>query len=651
MKNLFSSVNRKSVSKNHIKRSTTLQFENMEDRCVMMAAGLINTAGYNNGGAIYDPGLNDLVLAPPSSEANFNVNPSTKLLSITTLETYDDDVKVTIHNNNTTSTADDLVRVSVKNIGDLLVQDFPLASINSISFQGLSGHDRFENLTHLPSTAYGGTGNDTLLGGSAVDQFFGGDGYDYLDGRLGNDILYGEGQQDRIFGDAGNDYINGGADLDMLYGGLGDDTMYGEEGNDWIDGGTGGNKMYGGIGADKFYNFPATKKVPKGFAHDLNTKQGDTSSAANEPTFGWFDANMVDPGLRSQVKLSYRDIGITRPDMFDIYNQVKVDGTVSTGELADLRKLAAPSTNVGMPEDVRVLAGKVASANAANAKFQGQALGNLAAGNNGAKLDKLVNKWFRGWDVPVAATGTMYIGMQGSLFQNGISYTDVDQNRGNDCYFLAALGEVALKSPSTIQNMFVDNRDGTYTVRLFNGTAADYVTVNTALPVYAAPSQSNYGTVYYAGVGGGTYWSSSNELWVALAEKAYAQMNESGWIGQDNTNTYVGIDFGFAELALKHVTGKATSSFAISTITQAVIVNNFNVGNGVTLSSKASGLMSNLVANHSYVMLGFDTATNTFRLYNPWGSDAPASGKATIVNLTMAQLNANFTHVQFATMI
>lgn len=44
--------------------------------------------------------------------------------------------------------------------------------------------------------AYGGDGNDTLLGGWSDDELRGGEGDDFLGGRSGDDDLYGESGSD-----------------------------------------------------------------------------------------------------------------------------------------------------------------------------------------------------------------------------------------------------------------------------------------------------------------------------------------------------------------------------------------------------------------------------------------------------------------------
>ena len=72
-------------------------------------------------------------------------------------------------------------------------------------------------------------------------------------------------------------------------------------------------------------------------------------------------------------------------------------------------------------------------------------------------------------------------------------------------------------------------------MRLFKDGHAEYVTVDKRLPVNAD------GKFVFANNGRGTASDPTNELWVALAEKAYAQFNESGWTGQDGTNSYNGL--------------------------------------------------------------------------------------------------------------
>lgn len=202
-------------------------------------------------------------------------------------------------------------------------------------------------------------------------------------------------------------------------------------------------------------------------------------------------------------------------------------------------------------------------------------------------MEELTDKWFLGKDHPVAlsidrTTYYTYQKANGLLVQNGINYQDVDQQRVGDCYFLASLAEVALRSSTTIWNpsdplhsMFIDNGDDTWTVRFYHNGKPDFVTVDRYLPT------AFNGTAVYAGWGGGKASENDNELWVALAEKAYAQLNESGWIGQDNTNSYngilssykpveknsQGINSGQPGIALAQITGKSTERNDVSDTT------------------------------------------------------------------------------------
>lgn len=81
-----------------------------------------------------------------------------------------------------------------------------IANVKGLCANMSSGNDRLDlrSLT-LPTTVYGGEGNDTLLGG------------------------YG---QDMLFGEGGNDSVRGGANHDTVSGGSGTDTVGGDAGTD-----------------------------------------------------------------------------------------------------------------------------------------------------------------------------------------------------------------------------------------------------------------------------------------------------------------------------------------------------------------------------------------------------------------------------------
>lgn len=89
--------------------------------------------------------------------------------------------------------------------------------------------------------AFGGNGDDILVGNAAANR---------LSGRDGDDALFGGAGGDLLFGDAGADELSGGGSADVLLGGAGDDVLAGGDANDRLHGGTGADTMRGGDGGD-----------------------------------------------------------------------------------------------------------------------------------------------------------------------------------------------------------------------------------------------------------------------------------------------------------------------------------------------------------------------------------------------------------------
>lgn len=123
-------------------------------------------------------------------------------------------------------------------------RSFVATDVREILFYGFAGNDLFRNNTAIPSTAYGGAGNDQLHGGTGADR---------LDGGAGNDTANGGAGHDRLFGGLGDDTLNGDAGNDRLYGGLGDDNLSGGEDNDTLRGGWGDDLLQGNNGNDHLY--------------------------------------------------------------------------------------------------------------------------------------------------------------------------------------------------------------------------------------------------------------------------------------------------------------------------------------------------------------------------------------------------------------
>jgi hypothetical protein len=325
---------------------------------------------------------------------------------------------------------------------------------------------------------------------------------------------------------------------------------------------------------------------------------------------------------------------INRSEIIALLHDAQDGGLIDATELTDLRAVAATNALFGTLADVVQLTNYVVNVSMANARYQGQALGNLAAGSTSLQLDKLINKWFLGLDRPTA--GGTYRQFAGTLFVNGAAYSDVHQGAVGDCYFVASLGELAFRNASAIANMFTVNGDGTYSVRFFKNTQAFYVTVDSYLPTNGA------GQLVYASRGS-VYTNASNELWVALAEKAYAQLNEFGFsragFSVSGQNSYDAISGGYIYAAMGHITGQATLAFAMTSsgTSFTTFVNAYNAGKMIGFASFTTPPAgSGVVGSHAYAVVGYNAAAQTVTLFNPWGTEYG------LLTLNWSQIQANF---------
>ena len=337
-----------------------------------------------------------------------------------------------------------------------------------------------------------------------------------------------------------------------------------------------------------------------------------------------------DPKLMNLVNTFYADQTIDRAEMIQILRSAGEDGSVNTTELADLRFIVSTTTPFAIPDYVRVLANNVVTTNPANRMFQGQTLGNLASGSSVTVLNNLIDKWFLGADVPLISTsGVTYQTSTGNLFNGIPSRADAKQGQLGDCYFISSLAGIADRNPNAVKDLFTDNGDGTYTVRFYpvgSGTPkADYVTVDRRLPAY-----SNR-TLAYSGFGK-SVTSTSTTLWIALAEKAYAQWNETGKEGRDGTNRYSAIEGGWMANVNAQALGYSSTSYTLSN--QQTLFNALASNQAVTIGTKATVSTAGLFGSHAYIVTGYTSTTGKFSLYNPWGTSHPAP-------LTWAQLQSD----------
>ncbi len=216
------------------------------------------------------------------------------------------------------------------------------------------------------------------------------------------------------------------------------------------------------------------------------------------------------------------------------------------------------------------------------------------------------------------AADTAYSPVSGSLFgATGPSYLDVHQGAVGDCWLMTSLAEVATRNPSDIQNMFTDLGSTTengsvvelYKVRFFDSAGTpEYITADTELPS-----------------GGGYYDRVTNGvLWVALAEKAYAEANGAGVVTTQHvgSDSYAALNGGDPSWALQAITGKPASMFPINPANIAAAA--WNAGQlNVLCSSPNAGdnlIVGDSNGTHAYAVISYNASSSTpFELYNPWG--------------------------------
>jgi hypothetical protein len=339
-------------------------------------------------------------------------------------------------------------------------------------------------------------------------------------------------------------------------------------------------------------------------------------------------STLSDSALHSTAIGDYiRDGQITRNDMIQLFKQASNQFTyLPYADAQDLITLVSNGSAVGMPDYVQNLASKVLSYSSTTTYYNwGLLNGTLPSYNSSiaVNIGSQVNNFFLGQSrpsptvvtfngvFPTVTTGPYQVNNLPLFAAGGPKFQDVKQGQVGDCWLMVSLAEVAYRNPSVIQNMFVDNGDGTYTVRFFDNGTPDYVTVDKFLPG-----------------GGNLYAQPQGCLWVALAEKAYAQECAYGWIGtlSPNTNSYQALNSGYAYWALSAITGNSAGMTAI--VPSGLLASGpyswsptwaidaaWHAGQYVVLCTTSGG--PNVVPQHCYALL-YD-AYGSYQMFNPWG--------------------------------
>ncbi len=263
---------------------------------------------------------------------------------------------------------------------------------------------------------------------------------------------------------------------------------------------------------------------------------------------------------------------------------------------------------------------------------------------------------------PVAhpASPGIYQVANGTLFgPAGPVYTDVAQGNLGDCWLVASFAEAAARDPQLIRNMFtylgVYRERGVavqlYDVRFYNKNGQ----VKTVLVDNKFPMMR--GTEYNDQVRNGV-------LWVALAEKAYVEAASLGYVTNSHTQTHARVSDSYTDVVggdplwgLGAITGQAGGeayNFSGDNIlTNIVTFSGSNVaaemaaGNMVVIGTGFTTTNPAIVGGHAYAVLGYNSATGLFTIFNPWNAGAVTTydGHAvygSVFNCSAATITQNY---------
>jgi hypothetical protein len=206
----------------------------------------------------------------------------------------------------------------------------------------------------------------------------------------------------------------------------------------------------------------------------------------------------------------------------------------------------------------------------------------------------------------------------------------VAQGAVGDCWLLSSLAVTAYREPGVIESMFTFNGNNTDTVRFFENGSPVYVTVDNMLP-------TQNGNTYYDHVQNGV-------LWVALAEKAYAELNAYDPLitSQSGSNSYASLNnAGFPQLGETLATITGNTAFYSNPNSTTFLSQMLN-GKLAVLGSDANPSSSYIVGGHVYAVLNYSNGIYT--VFNPWGIQAAASDHV----YGLFQANASFLASNFS---
>lgn len=322
-----------------------------------------------------------------------------------------------------------------------------------ITVFGLGGDDviRFDE-TNGPLPAgqlFGGSGDDTVGGGSSDDALHGQDGNDQLLGGGGDDFLLGQSGADVLLGGDGVDQLFGGAGDDFVAGEVGDDVAFLGAGNDafgWLPG-EGSDRVEGEagfdtmvfVGSDDAETFVASANGPRlKFTRDVGSIVMDVDGVerVDVEALGGADAVTINNLAGTAVQEVRVDLGVVPGGAADDkVDRVVVNGTAGA-DLVDVLAFGGQVLVLG-PTFVSVEGAAAADELVVNTRGGDDRIeaGGVAAGVMTFTLDGGAGDD----DLSGTAGADVLIGGAGHDFVDGRGGDDVlNLGRGNDIAFWRA---------------------------------------------------------------------------------------------------------------------------------------------------------------------------------------------------------------------
>ncbi|WP_375776072.1 C2 family cysteine protease [Bradyrhizobium sp. ma5] len=356
-------------------------------------------------------------------------------------------------------------------------------------------------------------------------------------------------------------------------------------------------------------------------------------------TASWVNS-LVDSGVKSDMLNFAADGVFTDAEAIQLLADVANRGSVTANELNSLQLIAA-NLNSGLytSDYVSHLFNQLVDGNPANATWTGGGtahitLGNLQVGTTSTQMSELIGKWFQGTDLPdptlppdAGASGWTlqgYSTVTGPLYSSAGAATvnDICQGADGDCELMSGLIDVVVFHPQVMSSMIVDNGNGTYGVRFYVNGQETWETVNDEFPVVKG-TELDYGH---------NYNEQPTAMWVALVEKAYAQLSSSGQIGHPAVNSYNNISADPPTDVFENLTDATSVNYYLSSSSswysnKSVYIAALSNHDDVILEIPSTSPYTydsagniQLVPDHAFGVVGYDSATGNFIVRNPWGN-------------------------------